>query len=222
MFGKMGKRFTLIELLVVIAIIAILAAMLLPALSASRERARATVCTGKLKSLALQANFYADDNKDFYFPATRGSSYWCIAADHPFAPYLDNLWIKSGVTSAVQPGGPMDCPSNDAGRANAKWSDYGFNVMPNDHATPGAYGSRPRTAADLPDQLLIFADANLSGSDLGPTNYKWCTKWDGSGTVGEGIWFGHGKLANIAFSDGHVEAFGKDGVKDDFFYVTKN
>ena len=62
---KRQKKFTLIELLVVIAIIAILAAMLLPALSAARERARQSNCTGKLKQICLAIQMYSGSNKDY-------------------------------------------------------------------------------------------------------------------------------------------------------------
>ena len=183
---KRMTLFTLIELLVVIAIIAILAAMLLPALSKARQKAREVACKNNLKQCTLAGLMYIDDNQEHIQrycwwpnPANWNTPTGKATALYALKPYLSET-VEAGI-----------CP------------DYGQlrTGTPNgSHTLCGGYGwSYNATVARTKiGRFTQPTDTIWVGDSTGAT-------WMGtySGTL-RNLFPRHNSGANMGFLDGHV------------------
>jgi prepilin-type N-terminal cleavage/methylation domain-containing protein len=105
------RAFTLIELLVVIAIVALLAALLFPVYSASRAKARETVCGTQMRQIGLALQMYRDDSGELpphlssLYPAYVRDARLFVCPSDPKQGHQDgndflegDLYLKSGVS----------------------------------------------------------------------------------------------------------------------------
>jgi prepilin-type N-terminal cleavage/methylation domain-containing protein/prepilin-type processing-associated H-X9-DG protein len=203
------RAFTLIELLVVIAIIAILAALLLPALSAAKQRARTTQCISNLHQIGLGMKMFADDNNGLY-PESGGTIYWSSNDVAPPVGSGQPAWTYQ-IFPYVGNTNVYDCPENVQLPSQYQGPFNYFNGCNAAYIATGGYAPVKSTAILFPSAYVLGGDtAGTAGGltlfdplDADKDDYTQnCVGGAAAPSLTE-FWQIHSKGQNVMFADGH-------------------
>ncbi len=225
--------FTLIELLVVIAIIAILAAMLLPALSAARERAKTASCMTQMKSLGNCMPLYAADNGEWCYSASNAMKDKGLRYPNFVGVYLgysyygarfvyrkeggfngnenDSMTLFRCPTETWTP--PVPAASDFYNRAyfGLQGCSYAYNVWAGLAWTHETYPPRSLASIATPSDMLAHVcckmnDKKTSSAEASRDHIDWET----SSVNALNTYHGGGKAIPATFMDGHADFISKD------------
>ena len=195
---KKCHHFTLVELVVVL--VPMLAAMLLPALSAARERGRASYCMSNLKQIATAEMMYENDNCNYRVTPTGFTGEYIgnqidpvgtrsikntFYGNYPAAKLILQGYIGADYNGGITAGNKVvfKCPSDVSYSENNTRISYYDAVFAEDK--PQAAARYNINKAQAPGKLAIWFDQH---NNLG------------------NAFSNHPHMLNIAYMDGHVES----------------